>query len=105
MGWKLTAALGAFALSTLAQDNPASAPRIHGHVVDETNAPLSGAEVTVHIDGRPRRAFADPTGAFTLEVPRAGEYSLRVALPGYFDLRGRTVQIERGSNDISLVLN
>lgn len=104
-GWKLAAALGAFALSTLAQDTAASAPRIHGHVVDETNAPLPGAEVTVDIEGRLRRAFADPTGAFTLEVPQVGKYSLRVALPGYFDLRGRTVQIDRGSNDISLVLN
>lgn len=109
IAWRLAPALGVFVLSLLGQDTAhettQAVARLHGHVVDETNAPLSGAEVIVVVEARERRAFADPTGAFTLDVPKPGEYSLRVALPGYFDLRGRKVQINSGSNDISLILN
>ncbi|MDQ2948887.1 MAG: carboxypeptidase-like regulatory domain-containing protein, partial [Acidobacteriota bacterium] len=110
IGWRLAPVLGVFVLPLLAQDTNPAVARLHGHVVDETNAPLSGAEVTLgeiilDVEGRERRVFADPTGAFTLEVPKPGEYSLRVALPGYFDLRGRKVQINSGSNEISLILN
>ena len=105
IGWRLASVLGVFVLPLLAQDTNPAVARLHGHVVDETNAPLSGADITIDAEGRERRAFADPTGAFTLEVPKPGEYSLRVALPGYFDLRGRKVQINSGSNEISLILN
>src|SRR5450759_1166922 len=95
-----TGVLTLFTLALLAQD-----VTIRGHVVDETNAPLPGAEITLLVNGHERRAFADPTGAFAIDVPAPGEYSLRVALPGYFDLRDRKVQLALGANEVSLVLN
>src|SRR5437764_6786104 len=95
VGWR-TAVFSLFTLALFAQD-----VTIRGHVVDETNAPLPGAEITL-LD---RRVYADPTGAFSIDVPAPGEYSLRVALPGYFDLRDRKVQLAAGVNEISLVLN
>src|ERR1700736_2198964 len=85
-----------FALTLCAQN-----VTIRGHVVDETNAPLPGAEITL----LERHTFSDPTGAFSLDAPAPGEYSVRVALPGYFDLRDRKVQLTSGVNEISLVLN
>lgn len=79
--------------------------RVRGHVLDENNAPVASAEVAVRFEGRDLTTFSDPTGAFTLLVPKAGEYAVRVASPGYFELRGRMVQFNAGVNDLTLVLN
>src|ERR1051326_9502047 len=63
--------------------------RIRGHIVDENSAPVPNAEITVRYEFRDLLTFSDPTGAFTLLVPKAGEYAVRVASPGFFELRDR----------------
>ena len=78
---------------------------LKGRVLDENNAPLSGAEVTLRLESVERRGFADPTGAFNITVPRNGEYSVRVSLPGYFDLQNRKIGLAPGLNELTLVLS
>src|SRR5579884_2993319 len=88
-------------LSASAQDFA----RIRGHVLDENSAPISGAEITVRYETRDLVTFSDPTGSFTLLVPNAGDYRLRVSSPGYFELRDRPVHFNEGVNELTLVLN
>src|SRR5207248_4588468 len=47
----------------------------------------------------------NPAGAFTLLVPKPGDYTVRVVSPGYFELRDRKVHFDVGFNDLTLVLN
>lgn len=81
-----------------------SAVRLTGRVIDENKAPLSGAEVSLRLDAQEVHAFADPTGAFTLDVPSPGTYSVKVSLPGYFDLSNRVIALNPGFNELTLVL-
>src|SRR5258708_40287493 len=80
------------------------AVRLKGHVFDENNTPVANAEVTVRYESRDLIADSDPTGAFSFVLPRAGDYPIRVTSPGYFELRGRSVHLDAGANDVSLVL-
>ena len=43
---------------------------LHGRVVDENEAPVRGARVSVNS----REAQTDPTGAFTLTFPEPGDF-------------------------------
>ena len=79
--------------------------RIRGHVLDENNAPVPNAEVTVRYESRDLTTFSNPAGAFTLLVPKPGDYTVRVVSPGYFELRDRKVHFDVGFNDLTLVLN
>ncbi len=79
--------------------------RLKGHVVDENNTPVPNAEVTIRYESRDLIAYSDPTGAFTFLLLKPGEYAIRVVCPGYFELRGRSVHLDTGANDVSLVLN
>lgn len=97
------AAWCACAAAVLAQDTRTALVR--GQVLDETSAPLPGAEITVAAQGRESHAFSDPAGKFLIKLQSPGEYTVRVALPGYFDLRDRRIQVSEGVNEISLVLN
>jgi hypothetical protein len=93
--------LGAFsALITQAAD-----VRLRGRVLDENNTPLSGAEITLKLSDIERHAFSDPTGDFAIEARQPGDYSVKVSLPGYFDLQDRKVHLEPGANELTLVLS
>src|SRR6266852_3253358 len=81
------------------------AVRLKGHVVDENNTPVANAEVTIRYESRDLIAFSDPTGAFSFLLPNHGDYSVRVSCAGYFELRGRSVHLDAGANDVSLILN
>ena len=79
--------------------------RLRGHVLDDNNAPVPGAEITVRYESRDVITFSDPTGDFTLLIPKPGDYEVRVSSPGYFELRQRNVRFNAGVNDLSLVMN
>lgn len=85
----------------LAQDSVS----LHGRVVDDNNAPVANAQVAVRLDSQKFVAFSDPTGAFTLRLPRPGVYNVRVTNPGFFELREQSVSLTAGENELSLVLN
>jgi hypothetical protein len=79
--------------------------RIRGHVLDENNAPVANAEVTVRYESRDVITFSDPTGAFTVPVPQSGDYAVRVTSPGFFELNERNLHFDTGVNELTLVLN
>src|SRR5437868_5146151 len=79
--------------------------RLHGHVLDENNAPIARAEISVRYESRNLVTFSDPTGAFTLLVPEPGDYTIKVSSPGYFELLDRRVHFNIGANEVSLILN
>ena len=79
--------------------------QLAGRVVDENNAPVAGAEITMVAPGIEHRGFSDPTGAFSFKLTQTGPYSVKAALPGYLTLTGKTVQIAAGPNELTLVLS
>ncbi|MGH9672610.1 MAG: TonB-dependent receptor [Bryobacteraceae bacterium] len=74
--------------------------RLEGRVVNENNAPLPGARLTL----RPGNlvTISDPTGAFFWDVPAAGEYTIDIECAGYFPLRNGKV---RPGEEVQFVLN
>src|SRR5215470_8083407 len=59
---------------------------LHGHVVDTTGAPMSGAEVTAVAsqDRPPERTRTDAAGDFSLHLG-PGTYRVTVGAPGFVD--------------------
>ncbi len=73
---------------------------LHGRVVDENDAPVRGARVTVQSS----EAQTDPTGGFVLTLPGPGDFQVSVAREGYYALKDRAVHVE-SSQEITLVIN
>lgn len=60
--------------------------RVAGRVTNENGLPVGGARVTVQ-DIPPTRSWetiTDPTGAFLLPLPAAGQYSIKVDREGFY---------------------
>src|SRR5581483_8563493 len=85
---------------------------LNGRVVDENDAPIAGALVSL----RPAdsassyppsilHAVADPTGAFMIVLPQSGSYLVTVNKSGMFPLTDRPAELKEGKNEIVLVLN
>jgi hypothetical protein len=72
---------------------------VRGRVVDENDAPVRGARVTV----KTWEALTDPTGAFSLTLPGSGDFLVNVACAGYYALKDRAVHIE-SSHELTLVI-
>ncbi|MCS7313934.1 MAG: TonB-dependent receptor [Bryobacterales bacterium] len=83
--------------------------RLSGRVVDENNAPVPGARVSLRPAGAEshsaRRIVADARGAFSLELELPGEYLISAEREGFFRLAERPVRLERAEEEITLVLN
>ncbi len=73
---------------------------LHGRVVDENDAPVRGARVTIASS----EAQTDPTGGFVLTLPGPGDFQVSVAREGYYALKDRAVHVE-SSQEITLVIN
>lgn len=71
--------------------------RFAGHVVDEHDAPVANARVTV----ADRSAYSGPAGEFHLDLPGAGAVEVTVDRQGYFQLK-KTIEV---ATDVTLVLN
>ena len=59
--------------------------RVAGRVTNETKTPVAGARVTIEdiATGKSFDAVTDPTGAFLLQLPAPGTYSLKVDHEGF----------------------
>ena len=79
---------------------------LHGRVVDETETPVRGAQVTIHSAAAPNiwRAQTDPTGMFTVTLPSPGNFLVTVEHEGYYALKDRPVRLE-SNTDVTLVIN
>jgi hypothetical protein len=73
---------------------------LHGRVVDENDAPVLEARVVV----AGVEAQTDPTGAFTMTLPGAGDFSFSVAREGYYALKDQVVHVS-GDHQIILLIN
>jgi hypothetical protein len=82
--------------------------RLAGRVTNDTNTPVTNATVTVRAPGDAaarKRAFTDPSGNFTLQLPAAGDYLLDVEAVGFYSLKDRAVVVGGGPQDLSITLN
>jgi hypothetical protein len=76
---------------------------VRGRVVDEDNAPVPSAHVS--LQNNPQLLIADPTGAFTIRLPQAGTYHFAAEQVGFFPLKDRPVDLLDAEQEIVLVLN
>jgi hypothetical protein len=74
---------------------------LHGRVVDENDAPIENARVTVRPTGVSVRS--DPGGGFTLILPATGDYLFDVEREGYYALKDRAVRVE-GPQELTLTI-
>ena len=60
--------------------------RLAGRVTNQNDVPIDGAKITVEDIPVTRswEAVSDPTGSFFLQLPAAGDYSLKVDREGFF---------------------
>jgi len=79
---------------------------LSGRVVDENDAPVRAARVTVHpVSGSwSQEARTDPAGAFAFMLPEPGDFLVGVEREGYYALKDRAVQFET-AQEITLVIN
>lgn len=99
--------LGSLALPIFGADVTLS-----GRVVDETEAPVRDARITVHpaagssIAAPPNgwEARTDPTGAFVVVLPGPGEYLVSVEREGYYEMKDRSFAVA-GTREVTLVIN
>ena len=74
-----------------------------GRVVDQNDAPVANARVSVHRGNEsPVQTYSGPSGGFALRLPVADTYLIDVDRAGYFALKDRPVQ---ATSEITLVLN
>ena len=79
---------------------------VSGRVVDETGAAVAGARIDLSLPGAPATATSsDATGNFSLSLPAAGEYDIRVERQGFYLYQGRGQRFEEGASHLTIVLN
>ncbi len=83
---------------------------LHGRVVDENDAPVQAARVSVRPAAVPAaaatswQAQTDPDGAFIVTLPAAGDYLISAEREGYYALKDHAVHIE-GAEELTLAIN
>jgi len=81
---------------------------LRGRVVDDNDAPVETARVTVRPAGDATaaslEALTDPAGAFHVTLPGPGDFLFNVEREGYYALKDRGVHIE-GPQELTLAIN
>jgi carboxypeptidase family protein len=79
---------------------------VAGRVIDENEAAVAGAQITVSSAGMSAvRAVSDPTGRFTVAAPTAGDYLVDAECTGFFPVKGLSVHLREAGPEVHLVLN
>lgn len=76
-------------------------------MVEENEAPVAGAQITVRATAASARgwqAHSDPTGAFAVMLPAPGDYLVNVQRDGYYELKDRPVHLE-GVLEVTFVVS
>jgi len=82
-------------ISTLAQ----SSSSISGHVADEHNATIAGAEVRIRSRaGSQLITITDNNGAYTFKNLNSGEYVLEIKAKGFADFSSSEINLNRGQS-------
>ena len=89
----------------LAPNARAAAVTLSGHVVDENEAPVGRARITVTraAPSGSWQAQTDPDGAFHVILPEPGDYRVTVEREGYYELRDRPLNVE-ASEELTLAI-
>lgn len=82
----------------------ASSLDLTGHVVDENNAPVASARITLERDGSTVDAITGPDGSFTLTAPGSGDFLLNIERQGYYLVKNRPLHLD-AAEDITLTIN
>ena len=81
---------------------------VRGRVVDENDAPVEAARITIRPTAvaayAPIVVRSDPSGGFELMIPGSGDYLFDVEHSGFYALKDRAVHIE-GPQELTLVIN
>jgi hypothetical protein len=94
------------ALACLAVTAASAQVTLTGHVVDDNEAPVANARVWAHKGQQAAvETYTGPAGAFQLSLPEPGEYLVSVESVGFFRLTDRKVLVDKGSAEVTLVLN
>ena len=68
---------------------------VRGKVFDsETNFPLTGAKVSIEVNGQKYLAAAATDGAFAIAKVPVGKHQLNASAP-FYDLRTMTIEVNR----------
>src|ERR1039458_4178124 len=79
---------------------------VSGRVVDETGAAVAGARIELSLPGAPATATSsDAEGNFTLSLPAAGEYDIRVERLGFFLYQDKAEHFAEGESHLNVTLN
>jgi len=81
---------------------------VSGRVVDEENSPVRDAHIAVRPTTSTSPAFesqTNPTGAFTISLPVAGDYLLSVDREGFYTLRDRPIQVAAPAAELTVTVN
>jgi hypothetical protein len=79
---------------------------VTGRVVDEHEAPIDRARVTVHRNQEtPVEVYTGPTGTFQVHLSAIGDYLLNADRTGYFELRDRPLHVEATPTEVTVTLN
>jgi hypothetical protein len=79
---------------------------VTARVIDENEAAVSGAQITVSSAAMSAvPAISDLTGRFTVLVPAAGDYLFDAECAGFFPLKALSVQLHEAGPEVHLVLN
>ena len=81
---------------------------LQGRVVDENNAAVGGARISLaspSVIAMPLNAVTSPTGSFTFSLAQPGLYLITAESNGFFPLKDRPADLHESANEILLVLN
>lgn len=80
---------------------------ITGRVIDDTGAAIAGARIELRRSATsiPTVASSDPAGNFRLNLPEAGEYSIRAERLGFYLYQGPSQPFSSSTADLTITLN
>lgn len=79
---------------------------VAGHVVDENEAPVANARITVRCGDAPTlEAYSGPSGAFQFPLAVLGDCQLNVNRTGYFQLQNYPIAVTNGSSEVTVTLH
>ncbi|HVY93195.1 MAG TPA: carboxypeptidase-like regulatory domain-containing protein [Bryobacteraceae bacterium] len=86
--------IAALAIALSMSAAAAYAVTVTGSVFDETGNPVAGARITAQANGVSASASSNASGVYRIEIPAAGNYSLRVEHEGYFLLTNQDTHLD-----------
>ena len=85
---------------------PTNSASLSGQLIDENDRPVARAEIIFRTDsGAALTVYTDSTGHFDVPGLTALHIRMSISKPGYFRIDDRNVDLEPGSNEISVTVN